>query len=333
VTGRINLPAQAGSPARIMAMIEQARGDLHAIEEPREAAGFVKQTDAIRYLAEKANASHDLQNQAAEVALRAKRRAGELLAIAIPHAGGRPTENTVTLTELHVDENDSRRWQAIASVPEARFEQHLAEEMAAGHELTTAGVVRVARALDNQRRREDVVGIPPASGLYRCIVIDPPWPMQRIQLETRPNQVADLAYPTMTVDEIGELAIPDLADPLGCHIYLWVTHRFLPDGLRLFVRWGVNYQCVMTWVKNVGFTPFSWMYSTEHVLFGRVGSLDLLRNGLRLDFAAPVTGHSVKPSLFYARVADASPEPRLEMFAREVHPGFLPWGNQVADAV
>ena len=88
----------------------------------------------------------------------------------------------------------------------------------------------------------------------------------------------------------------------------------------------------MTWVKNVGMTPFSWMYSTEHVLFARIGSLDLLRNGLRLDFQAPVVGHSVKPTIFYDRVIEASPGPRLEMFARTQRDGFEAWGNEVSDA-
>ena len=84
----------------------------------------------------------------------------------------------------------------------------------------------------------------------------------------------------------------------------------------------------MTWVKNVGFTPFSWMYSTEHALFGRIGSLDVERKGLRLDFSAKVREHSRKPEEFFERVALASPEPRLEMFARQEREGFTAWGNE-----
>ena len=78
----------------------------------------------------------------------------------------------------------------------------------------------------------------------------------------------------------------------------------------------------MTWNKNVGFTPFSWMYDTEHVLFGRIGSLDLLKKGLRLSFSAKVTKHSEKPDVFYERVALASPTPRGEWFGRRKRRGF-----------
>lgn len=172
--------------------------------------------------------------------------------------------------------------------------------------------------------------VPLPDGRFRCIVIDPPWPMQKIERQVRPNQGQQLDYPVMTLDQIAALPIDELADPAGAHVYLWVTHRFLPDGLRLFEAWGIRYQCVMTWAKNVGITPFSWMYDTEHVLFGRTGSLDLQQLGLRLSFTAPVTRHSAKPDVFYERVAAASPGPRLEMFARIPREGFEAWGNEVA---
>lgn len=167
------------------------------------------------------------------------------------------------------------------------------------------------------------------AGKYRCIVIDPPWPIQKIEREERPNQGIALDYPVMSLEEIAALPIHEIAEESGCHVYLWVTQKYLPDGLKLFEAWGVRYQCILTWVKNVGFTPFSWMYSTEHVLFGRIGSLDLERMGLRLDFSAPVTGHSRKPDVFYDLVRQASPEPRLEMFARQGRDGFDVWGNEV----
>jgi hypothetical protein len=64
----------------------------------------------------------DLDGEAAELALRAKRRAGELLAETPKQAGARtPTESqavTPTLDELGVSKIDSSRWQAVASVPE-----------------------------------------------------------------------------------------------------------------------------------------------------------------------------------------------------------------------
>ncbi len=194
-------------------------------------------------------------------------------------------------------------------------------------DFNTATPRQVQDAVNEVRRAHAEPPGPPPEGTYRCIVIDPPWPIEKIQRDQRPAQIA-VDYPTMTLDELSKLPVQDLTDGSGAHVYLWTTHKHLPNALSLCEIWGVRYQCVLTWVKNVGFTPFSWMYSTEHVLFGRVGGLDLTRKGLRLDFAAKVREHSRKPEEFYERVRQASPGPRLEMFAREEHEGFTAWGNE-----
>lgn len=185
-----------------------------------------------------------------------------------------------------------------------------------------------ARLADEQARLA-AAQTPAPAGKYRCIVIDPPWHIKKIDRDVRPNQGQFLDYPTMTLDQIRALPVPDLAHIDGCHLYLWTTQKYLPDALALLVSWEFHYQCLMTWVKPSGFTPYSWMYNTEHVIFARRGNLPLLQNGLKLSIEAPTSGHSVKPDAFFERVLQASPEPRLEMFARQSHDGFKAWGNEV----
>jgi N6-adenosine-specific RNA methylase IME4 len=70
------------------------------------------------------------------------------------------------------------------------------------------------------------------------------------------------------------------------------------------------------------------MYDTEHVVFATRGNLKLRKRGLRLSFEEPPVrdGHSTKPEVFYDRVRLASPERRLDMFARREHYGFVNWG-------
>ena len=102
-------------------------------------------------------------------------------------------------------------------------------------------------------------------------------------------------------------------------------------GCGSWTRWGFRYQCVMTWNKPSGMVPFSWMYDTEHVLFATRGNLPVARRGLRLSFDEPVAGHSVKPDVFYDRVRSASPQPRLELFARRRRDGFTAWGAEVPE--
>jgi N6-adenosine-specific RNA methylase IME4/ParB-like chromosome segregation protein Spo0J len=202
------------------------------------------------------------------------------------------------------------------------------QEVRDGETSISEAYAKIRQAEARLNNPAPAIAPPIPEGKYRCIVIDPPWQMKKIEREERPDQGISLDYPTMTLEEIGKLPIADLADAEGCHVYLWVTHKMLPEGLKLFEQWGVKYQCLLTWVKNVGFTPFSWMYDTEHVLFGRIGSLDLLKMGLRLSFHADVTKHSEKPEIFYARVCEASPGPRLDMFQRKQREGFVGWGNE-----
>lgn len=288
---------------------------------------------AVEY-AKAARLGDEAARHAATIKLRAERKAGELLAGLErdkPYPGssmssvGHGSPYAAALDESGTTRQDANRWQQVAEVPEDQFDGYLSK----APELTTSGLlreyVRAAQSRERENRAGQTVTMP--TGTWRCIVIDPPWPVQKIAREVRPRQ-GWVDYPTMTVEQIAELPVGDLTADDGCHVYLWTTHKHLPNALRLFDEWGVKYQCLMTWVKNVGFTPFSWMYSTEHVLFGRVGSLDVARQGLRLDFAAKVREHSRKPDEFYALVREASPGPRLEMFAREERDGFTAWGNE-----
>lgn len=182
----------------------------------------------------------------------------------------------------------------------------------------------IAELRDELRKNPEGV----EEGTYRTIVLDPPWPMERIQREVRPNQTPELAYPTMSVDDIRGWKLKDYAAPEGCHVYLWTTHKYLPQGFGIFNDWGVKYECLLTWVKNVGFTPFSFMYSTEHVLFGRVGSLSLMKLGERTDIQGKVREHSRKPDEFYDLVRTVSPGPRLDVFSREPMEGFDQLGDE-----
>jgi N6-adenosine-specific RNA methylase IME4 len=165
-------------------------------------------------------------------------------------------------------------------------------------------------------------------GKYRSIVVDPPWPVEKIEREARPRQ-REFDYPVMTVEQIAGLRdeLLQIAEPSGCHVYLWFIQKYRREAFQVFDAWGVKDECFLTWVKNVGFTPFSWMYSTEHVLFGRIGDLPLLRKGCRLDFSGKVREHSRKPDEFYNLVCRVSPARRLDWFGREKREGFDLYGN------
>ena len=55
---------------------------------------------------------------------------------------------------------------------------------------------------------------------YKTIYADPPWPEQG---GGKIKRGADRHYDLMSVKDIMALPVGELADPDGCHLYLWVT--------------------------------------------------------------------------------------------------------------
>jgi len=275
---------------------------------------------------------------AGEVRLRAERKMGEALA-AMPKAEGAkmkpggnkplPPGPQATLEEIGITKMESSRAQKMspASIPDKEFEQAIQEGRKKGR-LTEAGVLRKKREREVRQRHAQETAPEAPERKYACFVVDPPWPMEKIERDARPNQPSVIDYPSMTLEEIEAFTVVRDSAATDAHLYLWVTHKHLPAAFVIARAWGFKYQCLMTWCKNVGFTPFSWMYSTEHALFCTRGSLKMKKLGLRLNFDGKVREHSRKPEEFYDRVREASPGPRLDVFSREQRDGFDTWGNE-----
>lgn len=185
----------------------------------------------------------------------------------------------------------------------------------------------VIRQQENDRIRQAALAIPPPEGKYRCIVMDPPWPMQKVERDVRPNQSEALDYPVMSLEQIMAIDLPS-ADQ--CHLYLWTTQRFIWAAKDLLETWGFTHLAIMVWHKPGGFQPAGLpQYNCEFVLIGRRGGLEFnTTRDFPLCFSAPRREHSRKPDQFYRRVLRVSPEPRLDMFSREPRAGFAQFGAE-----
>jgi N6-adenosine-specific RNA methylase IME4 len=193
------------------------------------------------------------------------------------------------------------------------------------------------RQLMNLQQAERIRAAPPPlpSGKYRVIVVDPPWPMERIVRDIDPDRSAPLDYPTMTEAELvafGDQVTNVAAD--DCHAFLWTTQRFLPMGLRLLDAWGFSYVLTMVWHKNGGFQPFGLpQFNCEFVLYARKGAPAFVdTKAFNCCFLALRQGHSVKPDEFYETLVRVTDGPRLDMFARKERPGWTVWGDEVPKA-
>jgi N6-adenosine-specific RNA methylase IME4 len=161
---------------------------------------------------------------------------------------------------------------------------------------------------------------------YGTIVIDPPWPMKKIDREVRPNQV-DFDYPTMTEEELAAFPVKYMAEE-DCHLFCWTTQKFLPMTLSLLGQWGFKYVLTMVWHKPGGFQPIGLpQYNCEFVVYGRRGSPTFAdTKAFPTCFEAPRREHSRKPDEFYNMILRVTGDKRIDVFSRELRDGFDQYG-------
>jgi N6-adenosine-specific RNA methylase IME4 len=136
----------------------------------------------------------------------------------------------------------------------------------------------------------------------------------------------------MPTEEICALEIPCTDDSA---LFLWATSPLLPEAVRVMKAWGFEYRTTLVWDKvlmGIGF----WLRGRhELLLIGTRGRFslapELCSEGV---YSEKRTKHSRKPAFFRELIASLYPnESKLEMFAREVVPGWDVWGNEVNSLV
>jgi len=235
----------------------------HALMEARtidEVKDVRDRAAALHLYVRQAGESLEMQNDVAEIKLRAERRAGELLAEIEKGGGGdRRSDDFQMSTDGHLiseyaqvlkDTSTSRqaanRWQLEATVPEPVFEEHVARTKSAHRELTSAGLLEKAKELRRERVKQETIqsiqfveyaidGYAP-DGVYVADITEPDF------IETMPEASVDMVFSDppwdgnalIAVEALGRLAARVLKPGRLCAFY--IGKMFLPHVFAIMAQ-------------------------------------------------------------------------------------------------
>lgn len=249
---------------------------------------------------------------------REAKKKGTLAAASTPKVKTR----TAAAKQSRVSEHKVRQAQAVKKASPERAKQVAAGEIPLAQAIREIKREVIVEKLENIEAKKAKA----IEGVYDVIVIDPPWPMEKMERDCRPNQV-EFDYPRMTLGEIRWLKIPHAKD---CHVWMWTTQKFLAETLSIFHQRRWKFVCVFIWHKPGGFQPIGLpQFNAEFAVYGRLGKPSFIdTKAFPVCFTAPRGSHSEKPAEFYDMVRRVTGGRRLDMFSRRNIDGFDAYGNE-----
>ncbi len=164
---------------------------------------------------------------------------------------------------------------------------------------------------------------------FDVIVIDPPWPIKKIQRKTRPNQ-KEIDYSIMSIENIKAIPISLLTQD-DCICFLWTIQKFLRLSFDILEEWRFRPLLTLTWDKENGMCLHGFHLRSEFVVVGYKGNLPLYRSGVAFPTVFEESSwrkHSIKPEIFY-KYAETFGKSRLDIFARKNRLGWTCIGNEI----
>lgn len=135
---------------------ERAKLAIRECKDIDEAKDIRDKAQALKVYAQQARESLEVQNNIAEIKIRAERRIGEFSReletherirtdLTANHDGEQIQTKTQVLKDVGIDIAHASRYEAIASIPEEKFESEIIKKKEAKEELTTASMLRLAK--------------------------------------------------------------------------------------------------------------------------------------------------------------------------------------------
>lgn len=125
-------------------------------------------------------------------------------------------------------------------------------------------------------------------------------------------------------------------------LFLWATFPQLPAALQVISAWGFKYKTVaFLWLKK-NRKADSWFFglgfwtrgNAEVCLLATRGHPKRKSANIHQFIISPIEAHSKKPDIVRDRIVElAGDVPRIELFARQMTPGWDVWGNEVSSSI
>jgi N6-adenosine-specific RNA methylase IME4 len=178
--------------------------------------------------------------------------------------------------------------------------------------------------IEQQKKEIAENKLPPLTGLYDIISVDPPWNYGR-EYHPENSRIAN-PYPEMSIDEIKAIKLPFSDNSI---IFLWTTHKFLPDSFDILKHWGFEYKATLVWNKEkIGMGSWFRM-QCEFCLFAIKGNPFWNNTTERDIIIESRREHSRKPDSFFDMIDKICIGRKLEYFSREKRNGWDIFGNDI----
>jgi N6-adenosine-specific RNA methylase IME4 len=144
----------------------------------------------------------------------------------------------------------------VAAVEQGAIKVSAAAQLADTHSSYQLGILGKIRAglpvmeARRQLKQETLKTAPWPEGKYRVIYADPPWSYSNELARSIPGStVAADHYPTMSIPELCELSVTELAANEGAVMFLWVPLPLLAECFDVVRAWGFSYKTAIIWDK------------------------------------------------------------------------------------
>ena len=172
---------------------------------------------------------------------------------------------------------------------------------------------------------------------FDIIYADPPWNFKTFSQKGKEKKSAECHYDVMDIEDIKSIPVSGIASDDSI-LFLWVTFPLLREGLETMQGWGFTYKtCGFVWVKkNRRADSYFWglgywtRANAELCLIGTKGHPKRESCGVPQICDAHIMEHSRKPDEIRERIVTlCGDKPRVELFARQQHEGWVCLGNEI----